>query len=72
MIAELITTIIGIIAFGICIAIWLIINKREMNLALISAINATANGKTMAERYSRIDPYHCMACNKWFNKWQIE
>ena len=31
------------------------INKREMNLALISAINATANGKSMAERYSRID-----------------
>ncbi|MEK6841565.1 MAG: 50S ribosomal protein L4 [Nanoarchaeota archaeon] len=30
------------------------INKREMNLALISAINATANEKTMVARYSRI------------------
>ncbi len=31
------------------------INKREMNIALISAINATANEKIMAKRYSRIE-----------------
>src|SRR3990167_2640874 len=31
------------------------INKKEMNIALVSAINATANGKIMAEKYSRID-----------------
>ena len=31
------------------------INKREMNLALISAVNATANENKITKRYSRID-----------------
>jgi large subunit ribosomal protein L4e len=31
------------------------INKREMNLALISAINATASEKAIVARYSRMD-----------------
>ena len=31
------------------------INKKEMRLALISAINATANAKLIARRYSRLD-----------------